>query len=111
MSRTMRLKRGDTVKVISGDDSGKTGLIERALPQKGRLVVAGVNVVKKHIRKSALNPGGGIKQFGAPIDWSNVMLVCPACKKLTRVAIKRLDGKGYRQCKRCQTTIQSGKSK
>ena len=103
---SMNIKKGDKVKVISGKDKGKESTVLRALPQKQRVVVEKVGVVKKALRPTQQNPQGGISSVEAPIHVSNVMLVCPACKQPTRVS-KRVneEGKKVRVCKKCGKDI------
>ncbi|MBP5314110.1 MAG: 50S ribosomal protein L24 [Eggerthellaceae bacterium] len=101
----MNIKKGDTVKVISGKDKGKEGAVLYTHPQDQRVAVQGVAVVKKAMRPTQKNPQGGISSVEAPIHVSNVMLVCPACKAPTRVSIKREDGKKVRVCKKCGKSI------
>lgn len=106
----MRIKKGDTVEVISGRDEGMRGEVIRVLPKEDRLVVQGVNLRKKHQRQvqaggRTMNPG--IIQFEAPVHVSNVMLVCPKCDKPTRVGVSRETGKAQRVCKNCQAIIDS----
>ena len=86
---SMNIKKGDKVKVLAGKDKGKEGTILRSLPQKQRVVVEKVNIVKKALRPTQQNPQGGISSVEAPIHVSNVMLVCPSCKQPTRVSNKR----------------------
>ena len=102
----MNIKKGDKVKVLSGKDKGKEGVVLRALPQKERVVVEKVNMIKKALRPTQQNPQGGISTMEAPIHVSNVMLVCPACKQATRVS-KRVndEGKKVRVCKKCGKDI------
>ena len=97
----MNIKKGDKVLVIAGKDKGKEAQVLRALPSTQRVVVEGVALVKKALRPTQQNPQGGISTVEAPIHVSNVQLVCPECKKATRVAIKREDGKKVRICKKC----------
>ena len=97
----MNIKKGDKVLVIAGKDKGKEATVLRALPSTQRVVVEGVAIVKKALRPTQQNPQGGISTVEAPIHVSNVQLVCPECKKATRVAIKREDGKKVRICKKC----------
>ncbi len=103
----MNIKKGDKVKVISGKDKGKEGVILRSLPSQQRVVVEGVAMVKKAMRPTQQNPQGGIITKEAPIHVSNVMLVCPKCNAATRVAIKREDGKKVRICKKCGAQIEA----
>lgn len=102
----MSIKKGDKVKVLSGKDKGKEGVVLRAFPQKQRVVVEKVNLIKKAIRPTQQNPQGGISTMEAPIHVSNAMLVCPQCKEATRVS-KRVDddGKRVRVCKKCGKDI------
>ncbi|HEY1074113.1 MAG TPA: 50S ribosomal protein L24 [Patescibacteria group bacterium] len=81
----MKLKKGDTVLIIAGKDRGKTGKIEAVLPTKGRVLVAGVNAFKKHVKPSAQNPQGGVVEAFRAIDASNVMLLDPETQKPTRI--------------------------
>ena len=103
------IKKGDTVEVISGDDLGFRGTVQRLLPKKGRVVVAGVNVVKKHQRPVRAGRGevqAGVIEFEAPVDISNVMLVCSRCDERTRVGLaEQEDGSKARVCKRCSEVI------
>ena len=103
---SMNVKKGDRVKVIAGKDKGKEGEIIRSLPKKNRVVVEKVNIIKKAQRPTQSNPQGGIMSMEAPINASNVMLVCPSCKAATRVA-HRFDeaGKKHRVCKKCGKDI------
>ena len=89
----MRIKVGDTVEVIAGDDRGQKGKVIRVLRAKGRVVVEGVNKVLKHVKRSQKNPQGGRLSMEVPIHVSNVMLVNPATIERTRVgARKTADG-------------------
>jgi len=99
------MKKGDKVLVITGKDRGKTGLVERVSIEQGRLVVSGVNKIRKRVRKSANRPVGGTIEMFAPIDISNVMLVCPSCGKITRVSYRSEAGKKFRSCKKCQANL------
>lgn len=102
----LNVKKGDRVKVIAGKDKGKEGEIIRSLPSKGRVVVEKVNMIKKAMRPTQQNPQGGISTMEAPINVSNVMLVCPSCKAATRVGHRvKDDGKKVRVCKKCGKDI------
>ena len=81
----MKIKTGDTVIVLSGDDKGKTGKVLKAMPSENKVVVEGVNVNKKHVKPSQANPDGGIQSQEAPIDISNVMAYDSKAKKAGRV--------------------------
>lgn len=99
MKNKMKVKKGDTVVVIAGKDKGKRGEVLRSIPADWRVVVQGVNVVKRHTRPAAGQPGG-IVEKEAPIHVSNVMLVDPKTDKPTRVGRKLLeDGRRVRYAK------------
>ena len=105
-----RIREGDTVEVISGDDREVRGTVHRLIPKKDRVVVSGVKLVKKHQRPmptgGRMQTQAGIIEFEAPIHLSNVMLVCPQCDQRTRVAFQRLeDGVKVRVCKKCDAII------
>lgn len=107
----LKIHKGDTVEVISGrlEDKGKRGEVIRVLTKDGRVVVQGVNTRTKHQRQvqsqgRTISPGR--VRFDAPVDISNVMLVCPKCGKPTRIQISRTeDGKSLRVCKKCEAVI------
>jgi len=102
-----RIRKGDTVEVISGDDRGLRGAVRRVLPKEDRVIVSGINIVKKHQRATPQAPSQkGIIELEAPVHISNVALVCPNCNQRTRVAFKVLsDGNKVRVCKKCNATI------
>lgn len=104
----MKVKRGDTVRVIAGRDKGMDGEVLRVVTEERRVVVKGVNIRKKHQRQvqaggRTMNPG--IIQFEAPINVSNVMVLCPNCKEPSRMGVKREDGEARRYCKKCQSVV------
>ncbi|MBQ6453496.1 MAG: 50S ribosomal protein L24 [Coriobacteriales bacterium] len=102
----LRIRKGDKVKVISGNNKGKVGTVLRCLPESERVVVEKVNIHKKAMRPTRENPRGGIMEIEAPLHVSNVMLVCPKCGQPTRVGLKRDDdGKRVRVCKKCGKDI------
>lgn len=99
-----RVKKGDTVEVITGEDRGIRGEVLRIYPKDNRVVVSGVNVVKKHQRPIRAGRGEvqpGIIEFEGPIHLSNVMPVCPGCNEPTRVGFTKEDGVKVRVCKKC----------
>jgi len=95
----MHVKKGDKVRVISGKDKGKTGVILASYPKDSRVLVEGVNIVKKHAKPSQVNPQGGIISFEAPIHVSNVMPIDPKSGNPTRVGYKTIDDKKVRVAK------------
>lgn len=106
--QTIRIRKDDVVEIISGNDRGARGRVLRAIPKDRRVVVESVNIRKKH--QSAIQAGrgqvqAGIIQFEAPIDVSNVMLICPSCGERTRVGLRRGNGEVIRVCKKCGEDI------
>jgi large subunit ribosomal protein L24 len=102
-----KLKKNDLVKIISGKErvSEKTGKVIDIDRVKGKVLVEGANLVKKAIRKSKTNQVGGIKEIEAFLDISNVMLICPKCKKPARVGFRLDNGIKKRVCKKCKADI------
>lgn len=92
----LHIRRGDNVKVLSGDDKGKEGKVLEILTEKGRAIVEGINIVTKHQKPSAGKPEGGIKKIEAGIHLSKLMLVDPSSGKPTRVG-RKLNDKGKLQ--------------
>ncbi|EAE8319623.1 50S ribosomal protein L24 [Listeria monocytogenes] len=90
----MHVKKGDKVKVITGKDKGKSGKVLAAFPKKDRVLIEGINMVKKHTKPSNINPQGGILNVEAPIHVSNVMLIDPKTGEPTRVGY---EVKGYKK--------------
>ena len=101
----MHVKKGDKVMVITGKDKGKTGVVLAAFPKKDRVLVEGINIVKKHAKPSQLNPQGGILSQEAAIHVSNVMLLDPKTNEPTRVGYKEVDGKKVRVAKKSGETL------
>ena len=101
----MNLVKGDTVIVIAGRDKGKTGVIQKVIPEQNRVVVENVNLRKKHRKPTQANPEGGIVEIYAPIDASNVMLLDPKTKKPTRIGHKMVKGKKVRFAKKSGTVL------
>ena len=104
-----KIRSRDTVLVIAGKDRGKQGVVRQVLPKKGRVVVEGINMIKKHQRPTQSGgvpaPGGIITREG-PLSASNVMLVCKECNKATRTGVRiRQDGVKTRVCKRCGADV------
>ena len=106
---SLKIKKGDNVVVLTGRDKGKRGEVLNVMPVAGRLVIQGVNIRTKHQKQVQTQAGRNINpgriKFEAPLDISNVMLVCPKCSQLTRVAVQRDDTGSHRVCKQCETQI------
>ncbi|MGI5912030.1 MAG: 50S ribosomal protein L24 [Syntrophomonadaceae bacterium] len=102
----MRIKKGDIVLVTTGKDAGKKGKILKVLPGKNKVVVEGINRVKKHQKPNKSVPQGGILRIESPMDASNVMLMCNKCDKPTRISSKILENnQKVRVCKNCGEII------
>ena len=101
----MFVKVGDKVRVISGKDKGKEGTIKKTFAKKNRVVVEGLNMIKKHQKPNNANPQGGILDVEAPLDASNVMLIDPSTNEPTRVGFKVVDGKKVRVSKKTGESI------
>lgn len=101
----LSVKKGDNVLVLTGKDAGKTGEVLSVNVENSRVVVNGVNIQSHHKKPRSKDDKGGIKKYEGAIDVSNVQVVCPACKKATRVARKEEDGKTVRVCKKCGAVL------
>lgn len=103
IKKTFRVRRNDTVVVLSGKSKGRTGRVLRVYPSEGRAIVEGVNFVRKHTKANPQkNIKGGILEREASVNASNLMIVCGECGKPARVGHKILDdGKKVRTCRRC----------
>lgn len=102
---SLSIKKGDNVVVLAGKDKGKTGSIMAVSPKTNRVIVQNVNIVKKHKKARSAQDKSEIITKEAPIDASNVMVVCAACNKATRIAKKEIDGKLVRVCKKCGASL------
>lgn len=103
----VHVRKGDTVLVVTGKSAGKKGKVVSVIPKKDRVIVEGVNTVKRHTKPTQTMPQGGIVEKEAPVHKSNVMLVCSKCDKPTRVGKRILeDGKKLRVCKKCGEVIE-----
>jgi large subunit ribosomal protein L24 len=102
----MKIKKGDTVKVLLGKDSGKEGKVAFVLGKDKKVFVEGANLYKRHVKKQG-QIEGGIIDLPKPFDISNVALVCPNCKKLTRVGYKIVENDKLRICKKCNKEIKT----
>jgi len=103
-----RVKKGDKVKVLLGKDRGKEGVIERVSHKKGKVWIPAINVYKRHIRKNTqYNIEGGVIDVIKPLDISDVALICPNCKKQTRVGFEVTKTGKIRICRKCKKPIDS----
>lgn len=97
----MKIRKGDQILVISGKYRNKKSGVLRAFPKKRKIVVEGVNLVKRHQKPKRTGEKGQTVEMPLPIDISNVKLICPKCGKATRVGCKIINNKKYRICKKC----------
>jgi large subunit ribosomal protein L24 len=106
MRPKLSVRTGDEVLVTAGKDKGKRGHITRVLPERNRVVVEGVNMVKRHLRRQPNSLQAGIIDMPAPLSRANVMVICTSCGRPTRVGHAILpDGTHVRTCKQCHETI------
>jgi large subunit ribosomal protein L24 len=110
MRWSVNIKKGDMVEVVAGKDTGKRGEVLRAEPKSSRVVIQGVNQRKKHQRAHQMAAGGRqtapeILVFDAPLHVSNVVLVCPKCRELTKVTRRRTETKTVRICRKCNAEL------
>jgi large subunit ribosomal protein L24 len=104
----VRLKKGDMVKVLAGKDKGKTGKVLKALPEKGKVIIEKINIIKKHKRPDQKSKGGVVEKEGS-IHISKVGLFCNKCNTAVRIKSKVLeDGKKVRLCSKCNDVINVG---
>ena len=102
----MKLRKNDKVMIKAGKDKNKTGEISRVIPNDKKVVVSGLNIVKKATKPSKKNPGGGIIEIAKPIDVSNVAFICPSCGKSARLGVHLTKGaQKERFCKKCKVTV------
>lgn len=101
----MRIKKGDTVKIIQGKEKGKTGKVLKIMPKDERILVEGLNLYKKNVKPKKQGEKGQIVTIPRSMNASNTMLVCPACGKATRVGAVVENEKKVRVCKKCSARI------
>ena len=101
-----KINKGDRVIVIAGEDRGKEGVVLKINPSKSRAIVEGVNFVKRHLKPTQKNPQGGIVDKEAPVDFSNLMVICGKCSTGVKTTMVKLsDGSKIRACKKCGEMI------
>ncbi len=101
----MKIKKGDKIVVTAGKDNGREGVVERTYARQNKIVVAGINMVKKHLKKSEQTPQGGVAEVPRPLSVSNVLLICPKCKKRSKIGYKIEKGRKSRICRTCKSKI------
>jgi len=101
----MKLKKGDSIIVTAGKDKGRKGKIEKIFPKDGTILITGINVYKRHMKKRDEKHPGGIISLPKPLDASKVMLMCPSCGTKTRVGYKNLKDEKVRICRKCSQKL------
>jgi len=101
----MKIKTNDKIKVLAGKDRGKTGKVIQTFPKNKKVVVENVNIMKKHIRPQKQGEKGQILELSAPMDVSNVALICPKCNKDAKIGYKMEGNDKKRICKKCNEII------
>src|ERR1035437_1297916 len=102
----LKFKKGDTVKITAGKDKGREGKIEKILISESKVIVPGVNLYKKHV-KGFGDVKGGVYDIPRPLGYGKVALICPKCKKITRVGFGKAGEEKVRICKKCKKEIDS----
>ena len=100
----IKLKAKDKVKILSGKDSGREGEVEKIIPKNNTAVIPGLNIYKKHVKGQGKQKGG-IYEIPRPVPISNLMLICPKCKKAARVGFRTAGQEKVRFCKKCDKQI------
>lgn len=101
----MKIKKNDIVKMLAGKDSGKTGKVLRSFPEDSKVIVEGLNIVKKHAKPRRENEKGQRVEVPRKVTVSDVMLICPKCSKPTRVGYSVVKDNKFRICKKCKSEI------
>lgn len=105
MEKKFRIRKDDTVEVIAGKDKGKRGTVVRVITKKDAVIVSGVNIVKKAMKKRSQQDQGGIVEIEAPLNISNVGIVCKKCGRPVRIGYKFEGDKKVRVCRKCGETL------
>ena len=104
----LKFKKGDKIKVTAGKDKGRESVIEKVFPKEGKALIPDVNIYKKHV-KGVGKQKGGIYDIPRPLSFASIQIVCPKCKKLTRVGFKMVGNNKVRICKKCNREIDKKK--
>ncbi|MGP1608403.1 MAG: 50S ribosomal protein L24 [Clostridium sp.] len=107
----MKIKKGDTVKILSGVESNKTGEVLKVFPKTSKILIKGINVRKKHVKPRSQGAEGGIIEKEFPINASKAMVVCPKCGKATRIGYEIVKGTKVRVCKKCNAKLKDENTK
>jgi large subunit ribosomal protein L24 len=101
----MKIKKGDTIKIIAGKDKGKTGKVLKVLPKKNKVLIDALNLYKKHVRAKRQGEKGEVVSVPRPIDVSNIMFFCPNCGKAVKIGYRFEEENKVRVCKKCGASI------
>lgn len=101
----MKIRKNDNVLIIKGKDNGKKGKVRQVFPEEGRVIVEGANMVKRHSKTKGQAKQGGIIELEAPMNVSNIMIICGKCGKPARIGSSIIDGKKTRICRACNEAI------
>ncbi len=101
----MKIRKGDQVKIISGNDKGKTARVTAVFPEQGRIAAADLNVKKKHVRPRRQGDKGELVAMPASFPASRAMLVCPSCGKAVRIGYRKDESGNVRICKKCSAIV------
>jgi len=101
----MKIKKGDTVLIITGKDRGRKGKVLQVFPKEQKVIVEGINLRKKHMKPKKSGEKGQIIEMPAPFSVSNLKLICPKCGKAVRIGYKKEGKRKYRICKKCDKEI------
>ena len=101
----MKIKKGDKIKVMVGKDKGRDGVVEKVYKNANKVIVTGINLYKRHVKKNEKMPQGGIVDIPRAMDISKLALICKKCGKATRVGMKIEKNKKYRICRKCESKI------
>ncbi|KKP51252.1 MAG: 50S ribosomal protein L24 [Candidatus Roizmanbacteria bacterium GW2011_GWA2_33_33] len=111
-NKNMKIKKGDKIKITIGKDKGKTGVVEKVYKNSNKVLITGMNLYKRHVKKNEKMPQGGIVEIPRPMNVSKLNFVCPKCAKVTRIGFKieknlpaGRQGKKFRICKKCDSKI------
>ena len=105
MQKKFKIKKNDNVEVLAGKDKGKRGSVVRIIPKKDKVIVSGVNIVKKAMKRRSQQDQGGIVEVEAPLHFSNVGVVCKKCGRPVKIGYKIDGDKKVRVCRKCGETL------
>ncbi|OGK20597.1 50S ribosomal protein L24 [Candidatus Roizmanbacteria bacterium RIFCSPHIGHO2_02_FULL_37_13b] len=101
----MKFKKGDKIRVFVGKDKGREGKIEKVYSKMSKVLIVGINIYKKHIKKNEKMPKGGIVELPRPMDVSKLMFICPKCKADVKLGYKFIGQKKLRICRKCAAEV------